>query len=112
MLYRRVPRCFADGSLALKARSKETRELLGAPTVSDAAQALLSGRIPGRAETLNKQGETSTAAMKAEEKLARLKHAQIDGEPVILAFQAENKTFVSSQNLVLPCSCLLRRNAV
>jgi hypothetical protein len=79
----------------LKARSKEGRELLGSPTVSDAAQALLSGRIPGRAETPNKQGESKTLAMKAEEKLARLKHAHIDGEPVILAFQAENKAFVS-----------------
>lgn len=72
--------------------------------MSDAAQALLSGRIPGRAETLNKQGENRTPAMKAEEKLARLKHAHIDGEPVILAFQAENKNFVSTQDLLKPCS--------
>ena len=63
--------------------------------MSDAAQALLSGRLPGRAEAPTNSTEIKTPAMKAEEKLDRLKYAKIDAEPVILGFQAENKAFVS-----------------
>jgi hypothetical protein len=72
------------------------RDLIGAPTISDAAQTLLSGRLPGRTDPSTNGAELKTPAMKAEEKLDRLKFAKIDEEPVILGFQAENKAFVRS----------------
>ena len=81
---------------ATQARSTEMRDLIGAPTISDAAQTLLSGRLPGRTESSTNGAELKTPAMKAEEKLDRLKFAKIDEEPVILGFQAENKAFVRS----------------
>jgi hypothetical protein len=64
--------------------------------MSDAAQTLLSGRLPGRTDPSVNGTELKTPAMKAEEKLDRLKFAKIDEEPVILGFQAENKAFVRS----------------
>lgn len=81
---------------ASQARSTEMRDLIGAPTISDAAQTLLSGRLPGRTDPSTNGAELKTPAMKAEEKLDRLKFAKIDEEPVILGFQAENKAFVRS----------------
>jgi hypothetical protein len=93
---KRLQQSLADWlkTMESQARSTEPRDLIGAPTISDAAQALLSGRLPGRTDPPVNGAEVKTPAMKAEEKLDQLKFAKIDSEPVILGFQAENKTFV------------------
>lgn len=75
----------------------EGRDLLGTPTASEAAQAILTGRLPKRMDAAGTLTSKSPE-QKMAERFDKLKYARLDDEPVILGYLADDKTYVSRKS--------------